>query len=154
MNDNRAKIAVSLFEGGYNCSQAIVLAFKDLINVDEKSLKALSSSFGGGISRLRETCGCVSGMAMVFGLLYGDYDILNVNEKGQHYELVQQTAMKFKDKFGYLSCFELLSLKEKPSSPIPNIRSESYYKNRPCSKYIAYMASIMEEIIYERENKS
>ena len=57
---DRGMLAKELFEQGYNCSQAVVLAFKDLINIDEEDLKAMSSSFGGGISRLREVCGCIS----------------------------------------------------------------------------------------------
>ena len=70
----REEIAMEYFKTGYNCSQAVVLAYKDLLNLDEETLLKLASSFGGGLGRLREVCGCVSGMAIVAGLLYGYSD--------------------------------------------------------------------------------
>ena len=144
---NSSNKAVELFESGYNCSQAIVLAFEDLFNIDKKALKSLSSSFGGGISRLREVCGCVSGMAIVMGLLYGDYDINNNDEKAKHYERVQQLAIKFKEKTNSINCAELLDKAKGIETPIPEIRNEKYYSSRPCSKYIAIMAQIIQQHI-------
>ena len=72
--------AMDLFKEGYNCSQAVFLAFEDKYNIDRTTALMLSSSFGGGMGRLREVCGAVSGMFMVAGVLYGyddpkDYDI-------------------------------------------------------------------------------
>lgn len=146
--------AVQLFEKGYNCSQSVVLAFQNYLKLDEKTLQALSSSFGGGISRLREVCGCVTGMAIVFGLLYGDYDINDVKEKGTHYHLVQQTALKFKEETKSLLCDELLNIKDKPSDPFKCQRDKNYYQKRPCAKYISLMANIMEEVIQNKLSKN
>ena len=89
---DRGTLAADLFNQGYNCSQAIVLAFKDKLNINESQLEAMSSSFGGGISRLREICGCVSGMAIVLGLLYGNYDKLDNEAKSKHYERIQKLS--------------------------------------------------------------
>lgn len=143
--------AVKLFESGYNCSQSIVLAFQDILPLDEKTLKALSSSFGGGISRLREVCGCVSGMAIIFGLLYGDYNVNQVEEKGKHYELIQKFALKFKEEMKFYRCYELLKLEEKPSNPKLCQRDKNYYQTRPCGKLISYMAELIEKEICQHE---
>ena len=144
---NKGEIALNLFNNGYNCAQAVVLAFKEELNLDEKTLKALSSSFGGGISRLREVCGCISAMAMVMGLLYGDYDINDVIQKGNHYALIQKLALKFKEEFKSINCAELLNKTKQIESPLPSVRNEFYYANRPCGKYIKYMAELIEKEI-------
>lgn len=141
---DKAKKAVELFESGYNCSQAIVLAFEDYLNVDRKTLQSLSSSFGGGISRLREVCGCVSGMAIVMGIIRGDYDVNDNDQKAKHYELIQKLALKFKEKTNSINCAELLNKVKEVENPTPEIRSKEYYEKRPCSKYIKIMAEIIE----------
>lgn len=146
-----SKKAVELFNKGYNCSQAIVLAFKDILNIDEESLKSLSSSFGGGVSRLREICGCVSGMSIVLGLLYGNYDVNNNELKSKHYALIQKLSLKFKDEMKSYICADLLNLNRKPSSPIAEVRSKIYYETRPCGKYIAYMAKLIQKEIENHE---
>ena len=141
---DKAKKAVELFESGYNCSQAIVLAFEDYLNVDRKTLQSLSSSFGGGISRLREVCGCVSGMAIIMGIIHGDYDVNDNDQKAKHYELIQKLALKFKEKTNSINCAELLNKVKEVDNPTPEIRSKEYYEKRPCSKYIKIMAEIIE----------
>ena len=110
---DRGTIAKELFENGYNCSQAIVLAFKDLLDIKDEDLKAISSSFGGGISRLREVCGCISGMAIVFGYLYGNYDVNDNDAKANHYKLIQKLSLEFKEKFNTYNCAELLNIKRR-----------------------------------------
>ena len=66
--------AKAYFEQGYNCAQAVTLAFADEMGLDEDSAAKLASSFGGGLGRLREVCGCVSGMALAAGAMYGYSD--------------------------------------------------------------------------------
>ena len=144
---SKGDLALNLFNSGYNCAQAVVLAFKDELNLDEKTLKSISSSFGGGISRLREVCGCISAMAMVLGLLYGDYDINDVSQKGNHYSLVQSVALKFKEEYKSINCAELLNKKQGIESPIPSVRTKTYYQERPCGKYIKFMADLLEKEI-------
>ena len=148
---DRGTVAKELFENGYNCSQAIVLAFKDLLDIKEEDLKAISSSFGGGISRLREVCGCISGMAIVFGYLYGNYDVNNTDAKANHYKLIQKLSLEFKEKFNTYNCAELLNIKKEVSVPVPEKRSKEYYEARPCGKYIYYMAKLMQEYIENDE---
>lgn len=146
---SKGEIALNLFNNGYNCAQAVVLTFKEELNLDEKSLTLLSSSFGGGISRLREVCGCISAMAMVLGLLYGDYDINDVNQKANHYALIQSLALKFKEEFKSINCAELLNKVKGIENPTPSVRDDAYYKSRPCGKYIKFMADLIERKINE-----
>ena len=142
-----AEKAKELFEQGYNCAQAVFCAFSDIMGMDEKTALKISSSFGGGLGRLREVCGAVSGAAMVLGALYG-YDDPNDNQiKKEHYARIQTLAGDFKGKNGSYICKELLGLKEIENSPVPTQRTESFYKKRPCSELVFEAASIVEEYI-------
>ena len=146
-----SKKAQELFCNGCTCAQAIVLAFKDLFEIDETLLKKLSSSFGGGVARLREVCGCVTGMAIVLGLIHGDYDVLDNDAKAKHYERIQNLAFEFRDKFKTYNCAELLNKLKGPEAPIPDERTEEYYKIRPCAMFIGEMAQILENYLIENK---
>lgn len=141
---NRAK---ALFLEGYNCSQAVVGAFHDKMGLDFETAIKLSSSFGGGMGRLREVCGTVSGMFMVVGAMYGYTDTSDKDAKAKHYELIQSLAKKFSDKNGYIVCRELLELSTKKDDPIPSERTKQYYERRPCAEYVYDAAAILEEHI-------
>ncbi len=146
---NRREAAVANFMKGYNCSQSIVLAFADKLQIDEASLMRLSSSFGGGMGRLREVCGSVSGMFMVAGLLYG-YDGPETGQvKADHYARIQELARRFEEKHGSIVCRELLGLNVRHDEPTPEARTAQYYKKRPCSEIIGDAAEILEQFINE-----
>lgn len=143
---SRSQLAIDYFKSGYNCSQAIVLAFKDLIDVDENTLLKISSPFGGGMGRLREVCGAVSGMFMVLGLLYG-YNEPDDDKKKELYARVQQLARKFEEDNGSIVCRELLGLSVKHDDPTPSKRTSSFYQNRPCPEKIGYAAELLNNFI-------
>ena len=146
----RKERAMSLFESGYNCSQSVVLAFSDLTGTDEKTLAKIASSFGGGMGRLREVCGAVTGMFMVAGLVYG-YDSAETGaKKAEHYARIQHLAEKFSEETGSIVCRELLGLDIKKDNPIPEKRTEEYYKKRPCRELVGIAAEILEEMIEEK----
>ena len=107
----------------------------------------MSSSFGGGMGRLREVCGAVSGMFMVAGLLYGYDDPKGQLEKTEHYERIQKLAQEFKSENGSIVCRELLGLSESKSEPKPEERTKEYYRKRPCPEMVKMAADIMEEYI-------
>lgn len=140
--------AEALFKEGYNCSQAVVVAFCDVTKMDEKTALALSSSFGGGMGRLREVCGAVSGMFMVAGLLYGYTSSTDNEQKKEHYALIQAMAQKFKDKTGSIICRELLNGPD--NSPNPTLRTAEFYKKRPCSELVRICADIVDQVIAEK----
>ena len=81
--------AAELFLKGYNCAQSVMVAFCDVTGLEKDFAARMASSFGGGMGRMREVCGAVSGMLMVAGLLYG-YEIPGDDvSKKAHYTLVQ-----------------------------------------------------------------
>ena len=136
--------AVNNFKSGYNCAQSVFLAFAEDFGFDKETALKLSSSFGGGMGRLREVCGAISSMFAIAGLKKG-YTSPNDDEtKAKHYELIQSLAEKFKSKYGTIICRELLELPEGADSPIPSQRTEEYYQTRPCEAYIRLAAEIIE----------
>ena len=145
----RKEKAESLFLEGYNCAQAVVIAFEDLHGMDREAAAKLASSFGGGMARLREVCGSVSGMFMVAGMLYGYDDPKAKEEKAEHYARIQKLAADFAEEHGSIVCRELLGLTEKKQAPIPEARTPEYYKKRPCKEIIGMAAEILENYIKE-----
>ena len=145
---SHAEKAQALFKQGYNCSQAVYLAFCDVTGMDEKTALMLSSSFGGGMGRMREVCGAVSGMFMVAGQLYGYSDPNDRNAKAEHYALIQRMAAKFREKNGSIICRELLGTND--SAPNPTERTDRFYKKRPCAELVAMCAEITDGIIAEK----
>lgn len=142
-------LAGELFRKGCNCSQAVVLAFSDVTGLDERTALAVSSSFGGGMGRLREVCGAVSGAFMVAGLLWGGYDPDDRAAKAEHYKLIQHLAARLKEENGSIICRELLGLPG-ASVPVPEERTADYYRRRPCEAYIRTAARIIDEEIKSR----
>ena len=140
--------AGELFLGGCNCAQAVVLAFTDVTGMDTKTAAMISSSFGGGIGRMREVCGAVSGMMMVLGCLYGyDDTVKNDSQKQAHYKNIQALAAKFREECGSIICREIL--KNPPSDPNPTPRTAEFYKDRPCVHMVITAARILDKYIAE-----
>lgn len=144
----KGEIAKQYFLDGYNCAQAVVLAFAEDFGLDKKTAVMLSSSFGGGMGRLREVCGAVSGMFMVLGLKYGYASPEDNQAKKELYKKVQEVAGLFKDDNGLIICRELLGLNQAgKSDPTPELRTESYYKKRPCKDLVQFAADLVDEYI-------
>jgi C_GCAxxG_C_C family probable redox protein len=151
--ENHSVLAKELFTEGYNCSQSVFAAFCDETGMDLDTALKLSSSFGGGMGRLREVCGAVSAMFMAAGILYGYSDPSDKNAKAEHYELVQSLAMKFREENGSIICRELLGLPDGEDSPIPEGRTADYYARRPCSELVEHSAKIVDEYIQNNPPK-
>lgn len=145
--------AEELFLKGYNCSQAVAGAFCEEVGVEFDILVKMASGFGGGMGRLREVCGTVSGMFLITSMLYG-YNTPRDNEaKKELYTRIQTLAFRFKEKNGSFICRELLGLDIKGAdSPIPEARTAEYYKKRPCKTLAGDAAEILEQ--YIEENKA
>ena len=142
---NHSEKAAELFMQGYNCAQAVAMAFCDVTGLDEKFTAKTVSAFGGGMGRLREVCGAVSGMFFVLSSLYG-YDTCDDDGlKMQMYARVQELAEKFKEINGSIICREIL--KNPPSNPNPSPRTAQYYAERPCVRMVMTAADLMEEFI-------
>ena len=147
MKYDHADKACKLFAEGLNCSQAIFTAFSDVTGIDEEFAKRLSSSFGGGMGRMREVCGTCSGMFMVAGILYGIDTEKDDALKAAHYKRIQQLAEEFKNIHGTIICRELLKSLKVTDSPTPEKRTAEYYKVRPCVKFVETAANILDQYI-------
>ncbi len=152
MSGEKAERAKQLFRDGYNCSQAVLGAFCEELGMDFETAIKLSSSFGGGMGRMREVCGAVSGVFMAAGLKYGYSLPEDLEAKKEHYKLIQQMAEEFKEKNDSIICRELLGQQEgKENSHIPSERTKEYYKKRPCVELVGDAAEIFERILEKRK---
>lgn len=137
---------MDLFKQGYNCSQAVLLAFAEELGIDETTATSIATPFGGGMGRMREVCGAVSGMILAANILRGNSDIKDKAAKDKHYALIQHLAGQFREKNGSIICRELLNLQEKgPDKPVSEERTSAYYKKRPCAELVALAAEILEK---------
>lgn len=138
---SKKETAMALFKQGYNCSQSVAMAFADEIGMTCDQVRRLTCGFGGGMGRMREVCGAVSGMTFVISAVYDE-------DKGKIYQRVQELAEKFREENGSIVCRELLGLSIKGAdSPIPEKRTESYYKKRPCSELVGMAAELLENYL-------
>ena len=149
---DRVEKAVELFKSGYNCSQSVVAAFADMYGFTQEQALRMSASFGGGIGRMRQTCGAACGMFLLAGLEKGAVDGKDREGKAANYALVQQLAEEFRKRNGSMICAELLGLKKPEGSSMPEARTELYYAKRHCAKMVEEAAAIWAEYL-EKQRK-
>jgi C_GCAxxG_C_C family probable redox protein len=153
MKYDHADKACELFAGGMNCAQAVFVAFTDVTDMDRELAVRLSSSFGGGMGRMREVCGACSAMFMVAGILYGPDESFSHDEKTEHYKRIQELAAEFRAEHGTIICRELLKELSVTSTPEPEKRTEKYYKVRPCVRFVRTAAEILDRYISDNPPK-
>ncbi|MBQ8428753.1 MAG: C_GCAxxG_C_C family protein [Clostridia bacterium] len=148
---SRAERAKQLFTQGYACSQAVALAFADVVGLDEQTISKLTLPFGGGLGRLRLTCGAVSGMAVVIGLVFAESENTPENKK-QTYAITQELCGKFQAENGSLICAELLAGMKVPVEVggEAESRTPEYYRKRSCAEMVYCAANILEEYLIEK----
>lgn len=143
-----SQIAANYFKNGYNCAQSVFLTYAKDFGITEDMALKLSSSFGGGMGRLREVCGAVSAMFMVAGLAKGYTEPNNDTLKAEHYKRIQELTKQFKEKHGTIICRELLGETDgKDTSFVPSKRTAEYYTKRPCEQLIKDACEILDEKI-------
>jgi C_GCAxxG_C_C family probable redox protein len=149
--EERIEKAVALFKEGYNCSQSVVAAFADMYGFTQEQALKMGASFGGGIGRMRQTCGAACGLFLVAGLETGCTDGKDRDGKEANYKLVQSLAAEFEKRNGSLICAQLLGLeKNAPTPTTPEARTNEYYKKRPCVKMVEEAARIWVEYLQNR----
>ena len=141
--EERALRAKEFFNKGYNCAQSVALAYADITSLDEEMVAKITASFGGGMGRLREVCGAVSGMAFVASFLSPCPTADNAEAKKANYALVQLFAEKFREQNGAIVCRTLLGLDRPKDEPTPSPRTSEYYKKRPCEELVGIAARIV-----------
>ena len=148
--DERVERAQAYFKAGYNCAQAVVMAFDDVMQMSPDELARLAAPFGGGMGRMREVCGTVSGMTFLAGAIKPSTNPSNLEERKENYALVQLFADKFREENGDIVCRRLLGLEpiaERAETAMPSERTPEYYRKRPCSEYVGCAARIVAEYL-------
>lgn len=145
----RKEKAMQSFLDGYNCAQCMILAFEDMITIDLDTALKIASPFGGGMGRLREVCGSVSGMFMVLAYIKGYNEPSDYEGKKELYEHVQELARRYEEANGSIICRELLGLNVQREDAAPEKRTDEYYKKRPCAEKIGSAAEILEKYLKE-----
>ena len=152
--EERIEKAIELFKEGYNCSQSFVAAFADMYGLTPEQALKVSASFGGGIGRMRQTCGAACGLFMLAGLETGCTEGKNREGKEANYKVVQELAEEFRKRNGSLICAELLGLsKTAPTPATPEARTAEYYKKRPCVNMVEEAARIWCEYLSTNSSK-
>ena len=148
---NHEEKAQALFLEGCNCAQAVFAAFCDVTGFSRQEAMRLASSFGGGVGRMREICGALSGAFLAMGWLYGYEEPGDDGEKAAHYARVQELAAAFRERHGAIQCRELLNHPDTGATPTP--RTETFYRDRPCAKLVRDAAALLERDMesYPRE---
>ncbi len=147
--------ALELFKQGYNCSQAVFCAFCDEFGMDEETALKVSAGLGGGVGRMREVCGTITGAALVAGMLYGATDGKDSQKKAETYEKVREIADEFRKDNPSIICRELLGLTKEAQAKetaTPEARTEHYYKKRPCSELVENTAKIIDKKFFKAED--
>ena len=148
---SRVERAKEYFLQGYACSQAVALAFADIVGMDERTIAKVTLPFGGGLGRLRLTCGALSGMAFVIGAVFSESENTPEN-KTKVYAITQELSLKFKEEYGSLICQELLTgmnvVAQVGGEAEP--RTQEYYKKRSCADMVAFTAEILEVYLKEQ----
>ncbi len=148
--EERVERARAAFLKGYNCTQAVVVAYADLTGIDTDTVASLVEPLGGGMGRLREVCGAVSGMFMISSVVRRDEPSDDRTGRARKYEGVQLLAERFRTECGSIVCRELLGLAQQSDPPTPSERTAEYYLRRPCLEYVATAARMVGEYINEQ----
>lgn len=147
---DRAQKAVELFKSGCNCSQSVVCAYCDLFGMDEETAMRASEGFGGGMGRMRLTCGAVSGMAFIAGLALSKGAAGDIPTRTKVYAAVQEMAKEFEEKNGSIICRDLLGVNLMGNKgAVPTKRTDEFYKKRPCIGCIEDCAKIIDKYLIE-----
>lgn len=143
-----SETAEALFTEGYNCAQSVFAAFCDETGLPRETALALASSFGGGMGRLREVCGAVTGMFMAAGLLYGRFKPGDSEAKSLHNLRIQELAARFREENGSILCRELLGI-DADGSPVPTLRNRTFFEESPCRELVGYAAGLLDAYLIE-----
>ena len=146
----RKEKAMQSFLNGYNCSQCMMLAFEDLLTIDLNTALKIASPFGGGMGRLREVCGSVSGMFLMLSFIYGYNNPQDTTSKKVLYAHIQELARRYEEANGSIICRDLLGITVQHDSAVPAERTPEYYANRPCAAKIGSAAEILEQYLIEQ----
>lgn len=137
--ENRIEKAIAYHKTGYNCSQAVICTYCDLLGIDEETAFKVSEGFGGGMGGMRDgTCGAVTGMYMLAGMKNSSGSIEKEKTKADTYKLIQKLAEEFRIMNTTVICSELLGVAGQP-------------KLRSCDGCIEDACKLVEKHLIDKE---
>lgn len=140
MTANKEAAAEQYFLSGLNCAQSVFMAFADEFGLDESTAAKISCGLGGGVGRMRETCGAVTGASLVLGMRHGP-------DKNDVYPKVQEFCESFKKECGSIVCRELLSGTGATQGGAAEERTAEYYRKRPCVEMVKLAARLISQVL-------
>jgi len=141
---NKTEAAISLFNQGFNCAQSILATYGTDMGLDRDTALKLAGAFGGGIGKMGETCGAVTGAFMVIGLKCGATKP-DTKAKMKAYELGSKFIKRFKARNNSILCSELLGFQIASERKL-KLRERDIIKSK-CPKYVRDAAEIIEELL-------
>lgn len=136
---SKEQLAENFFKSGMNCSQSVFMAFAGDFGIPQETAAKISCGLGGGVGRMREVCGAVTGASLVIGLKHGE-------DKAKVYPIVQDFCERFKKECGSIVCRELLNGTGATSGGQPEARTDEYYKKRPCVEIVKLAVRILADM--------
>ena len=143
---NKINHANNGFLTGFNCAQAVFFSFCEELGLEKEYALKISSSFGGGMAHLNETCGAVTGAFMVLGLKYGRTKVEDAAAKEKNYSLVQEFAKRFKDTHGSIRCTELIGFDLSTEEGLKKATEEKRFRTH-CPGYVEDAARIVVDLL-------
>ena len=139
-------VAVESFKSGNTCSQAIFSTYATQFGISREMALKIACPFGGGMARLGETCGAVTGAFLVFGLKYGRIYPEDEKAKEKTYSLVREFVEKFKSRNDTIKCNDLLGYKIDTPEGHQQAKEKGLF-DTVCPKFVKDAAEILEEML-------
>ena len=140
----KSEIALETFNSGYNCAQSVVEAFREETGLDRETARKVAAGFGGGLGRMAETCGAVSGAAIVLGLSFGDPE--PAAAKARTYEKVKLFIETFKQYYGSVVCREILGEDISTEDGLKRANEQGLFEKK-CNGIVKDSVKILNELI-------
>jgi len=142
----RSEKALEYYFGGFNCSQSVIASFADILKIDEEVALRMASGFGGGMGRMQQTCGAVTGAFMVIGFLRGKFKEGDDEAKENTNKLIQEFSHKFAEVNGSINCKSLINFDlNSEEGRIQADKADVF--NKKCSNYVSLAVDLLEEIL-------
>lgn len=138
--------SIQCFRDGCNCAQSILAIFSPQLGLDEITAKRVSAGFGGGMGRMQNTCGAVTGAFMVLGLKYGNFDGKDQKAKDKTYRLINQFTQEFTEKNGSINCREILDCDFTTSEGMQYFKDHQL-EEKKCQKCVEDAANLLQDLI-------
>ena len=146
--EDKVEKAIATFRSGYNCAQSVVLTFAKELAFDEDQASAISVGFGGGMGRMQEKCGAVTGAFMVLGMYNSKKNEDNLNRKMESYAMIQKFDAQFKSIHGATDCRTLLNCDIR-SEEGHHFAKENNLFEKVCEKCLTNSVRLVDELIGE-----